>query len=239
MGIRLDVVSNRSSRSYIIDKNKFGGELSVEGVFQKMKSFHTEARELYHVMDAYVAEECGLTQKEYTYYYKKDGLAQKGFMYYNKKGERVNLDDFYWEIGEELWEFGIHPVDLLNSFRVGHHINEYETYEDYAADGNNSNYWFSICDYRLDSTEITLATIDTIVHYEVLQNAPYYVMEDALADMRAKAIINHISHKDDDLLREKMLKLGEICIHSPEGRIDSYVSGRLMEICAYKNNRLG
>ena len=216
--VRLDFVTNSSASSFIIDKNKFDGEFSVEGVFQMLKSLYKEAGELYNEVVTYVA--------------KKYGLTEKGDYYYNKKDERVYIDDFFHKISDELREkYDVDSYSLCYSDGCEHRLDEYKTYEDYTADGNTSEYGFSICDYRLDSTEITEDTIETIMWYT--DPTPGYVLE------TRSALLGLTSTTYDDLVRKEMLKLGEICIHSQHGQIDISVVPRLEKLCVYSCDHMG
>ena len=227
--VRLDFVTNSSASSFIIDKNKFDGELSVEGVFQVLKSLYKEAGELYKEIAHSIA--------------KKYGLTEKGYNCYDEKDERVYIDRFFHEDDDEFYKkYEVELYHLVHSAGSEHELDKYKTYEDYVADGNSSEYRFSICDYRLDSTEITDDTIETIMWYGP-NTTPESVMERVMTGIlgykRRKAQLGITSTLFDDFVRKEMLKLGEICICSYEGQMDYFAVQRLAKICSHWCNHMG
>jgi hypothetical protein len=246
--IRSDFVTNSSSSSYIIDRNKYDGDLSVEGVFKKIKELHAEYRAKLPAIAKYV---------------KGRGVSFSHGNFY-KNGKLIRAIELPDELRKAIEkEFDVY-VDWL--MQDGTSLDEYATYSAYAADGHCSDIGFSIVDYRDENLEFNYDACE--IFYWYIEGALDYCCflqtteppdcadcdeNPANADDETRwsacTALPLIASKRQEygdetmgvqeIARREILTLGEICVHSWDGQIEFNVARLLEKLCSYYCGHMG
>ena len=122
-------MTNSSSSSFIIDKRKFDGELTVESVFGKIKELYREHNAKLPEIVEYVKRRYGLTLQD-------DGR------FFDEKGKWVLHDITFYNDIEERFDVDPHWLDKIGT------LDDYASYAEYAADEHCCDEGFAIVDFR-------------------------------------------------------------------------------------------